>query len=105
MRTCYNIYLASKNLVNQTVAKASLTQMLNAIFQRMESLAEMPADSVKSVRDADETATAPSSRPASRKPAISRLFSPFFFFFFSYALCLPLATGSASSGRARGSSR
>lgn len=37
VRTCYNIYLASKNLVNQTTAKATLTQMLNVIFSRMES--------------------------------------------------------------------
>ncbi|XP_073462877.1 brefeldin A-inhibited guanine nucleotide-exchange protein 2 isoform X1 [Aquarana catesbeiana] len=36
VRTCYNIYLASKNLVNQTTAKATLTQMLNVIFARME---------------------------------------------------------------------
>ncbi|KAM5134853.1 brefeldin A-inhibited guanine nucleotide-exchange protein 2 [Mantella aurantiaca] len=36
VRTCYNIYLASKNLVNQTTAKATLTQMLNVIFTRME---------------------------------------------------------------------
>lgn len=37
VRTCYNIYLGSKNLVNQTTAKATLTQMLNVIFSRMES--------------------------------------------------------------------
>ena len=36
VRTCYNIYLASKNLINQTTAKATLTQMLNVIFSRME---------------------------------------------------------------------
>ncbi|ESN92223.1 hypothetical protein HELRODRAFT_157983 [Helobdella robusta] len=40
VRTCYNIYLASKNLVNQTTAKATLTQMLNVIFSRMENPAE-----------------------------------------------------------------
>lgn len=39
VRTCYNIYLASKNLVNQTTAKATLTQMLNVIFARMENQA------------------------------------------------------------------
>jgi len=37
VRTCYNIYLASKNLINQTTARATLTQMLNVIFARMES--------------------------------------------------------------------
>lgn len=39
VRTCYNIYLASRNLINQTTAKATLTQMLNVIFTRMESQA------------------------------------------------------------------
>uniref|UniRef100_A0A4W5LFF2 ARF guanine nucleotide exchange factor 1 n=1 Tax=Hucho hucho TaxID=62062 RepID=A0A4W5LFF2_9TELE len=45
VRTCYNIYLASKNLINQTTAKATLTQMLNVIFARMENQAnqEPPA--------------------------------------------------------------
>lgn len=41
VRTCYNIFLASKNLVNQTTARATLTQMLNVIFTRMELEAEM----------------------------------------------------------------
>uniref|UniRef100_A0A8C7PS34 ARF guanine nucleotide exchange factor 1 n=1 Tax=Oncorhynchus mykiss TaxID=8022 RepID=A0A8C7PS34_ONCMY len=42
VRTCYNIYLASKNLINQTTAKATLTQMLNVIFARMENQAVSP---------------------------------------------------------------
>ena len=37
VRTCYNIYLASKNMINQTTAKATLNQMLSAIFSRMEN--------------------------------------------------------------------
>lgn len=37
VRTCYNIYLASKNLINQTTARATLTQMLNVVFSRMEN--------------------------------------------------------------------
>ncbi|GMH32506.1 hypothetical protein BSKO_00340 [Bryopsis sp. KO-2023] len=37
IRTCYNIYLMSRSQVNQTTAKASLTQMLNVVFQRMEA--------------------------------------------------------------------
>uniref|UniRef100_A0A669EQL5 ARF guanine nucleotide exchange factor 1 n=1 Tax=Oreochromis niloticus TaxID=8128 RepID=A0A669EQL5_ORENI len=41
VRTCYNIYLASKNLINQTTAKATLTQMLNVIFARMENQARL----------------------------------------------------------------
>uniref|UniRef100_A0A673C4Y1 SEC7 domain-containing protein n=1 Tax=Sphaeramia orbicularis TaxID=375764 RepID=A0A673C4Y1_9TELE len=40
VRTCYNIYLASRNLINQTTAKATLTQMLNVIFTRMENQAD-----------------------------------------------------------------
>ncbi|RUS76389.1 hypothetical protein EGW08_015840 [Elysia chlorotica] len=41
VRTCYNIYLASKNMVNRLTAKATLTQMLNVIFSRMEAQAVM----------------------------------------------------------------
>ena len=37
VRTCYNIFLMSRSTVNQTTAKATLTQMLNCVFQRMES--------------------------------------------------------------------
>lgn len=36
VQTCYSIYMATRNLVNQTTARATLTQMLNVIFQRME---------------------------------------------------------------------
>jgi hypothetical protein len=43
VRTVYNIYLASKNLINQTTARATLTQMLNVIFARMESVAAVNA--------------------------------------------------------------
>ncbi|XP_046858092.1 brefeldin A-inhibited guanine nucleotide-exchange protein 1-like isoform X3 [Xenia sp. Carnegie-2017] len=39
VRTVYNIYLASKSLVSQTTAKATLTQMISLVFQRMESQA------------------------------------------------------------------
>ncbi|TYG93224.1 hypothetical protein ES288_A11G093600v1 [Gossypium darwinii] len=37
VRTCYDIYLGSKNAVNQTTAKASLVQMLVIVFRRMEA--------------------------------------------------------------------
>ena len=37
VRTCYNIYLGSKVVVNQTTAKASLIQMLVIVFRRMEA--------------------------------------------------------------------
>ncbi len=36
IRTCFNIHLISKNLVNKATAKAALTQMLSAVNQRME---------------------------------------------------------------------
>lgn len=49
VRTCYNIYLASRNLVNQTTAIATLTQMLNVIFARMEACADMPPGQVEPV--------------------------------------------------------
>ncbi|XP_022974092.1 brefeldin A-inhibited guanine nucleotide-exchange protein 2-like [Cucurbita maxima] len=37
VKTCYDIYLDSKNVVNQTTAKASLIQMLVIVFRRMEA--------------------------------------------------------------------
>jgi len=37
VRTCYNIYLASKSEVNQNTAKATLTQMLTTVFHRLET--------------------------------------------------------------------
>jgi len=49
IKTCYNIYLASKNLVNQTTAKATLTQMLSVIFQRLESSSKAPRPSTTAV--------------------------------------------------------
>jgi brefeldin A-inhibited guanine nucleotide-exchange protein len=40
VRTCYNVYLASRNLINQTTARATLNQMLSYVFQAMEAAAE-----------------------------------------------------------------
>lgn len=37
VRTAYNIHLTSRSEVNVTTAKATLTQMLNVVFQRMEA--------------------------------------------------------------------
>jgi Dimerisation and cyclophilin-binding domain of Mon2 len=37
VRTCYNIHLMSRSAVNQTTARAALTQILNVTFQRMEA--------------------------------------------------------------------
>jgi hypothetical protein len=47
VRTAYNIHLMSRSEVNQTTAKATLTQMLNVVMQRME------AGSVKCAVSAD----------------------------------------------------
>jgi len=50
VRTCYDIYLSSKNLVNQTTARATLTQMLNVIFARMENqVYELPPPSTNPI--------------------------------------------------------
>lgn len=51
VRTSYNIYMMSRSLVNQTTAKASLTQMLNVVFQRMESDSQQVAVSPIVVSD------------------------------------------------------
>ena len=37
VRSCYNIHLVTRNAVNKTTAKATLTQMLSIVFQRMEA--------------------------------------------------------------------
>ncbi len=36
VRTCFNIYLASKSPINQATAKATLTQIINTVFANME---------------------------------------------------------------------
>ena len=51
VRTCYNIFLMSRSEVNQTTAKASLTQMLNVVFQRMEAGSETISVSPVTVTD------------------------------------------------------
>lgn len=38
VRTCFNIYLASKSPINQSTAKGILTQTINSVFSNMESL-------------------------------------------------------------------
>lgn len=37
IQTCFDIYLSSRNATNQNTAKATLTQMFNNSFQKMES--------------------------------------------------------------------
>uniref|UniRef100_A0A0N5A8A3 SEC7 domain-containing protein n=1 Tax=Syphacia muris TaxID=451379 RepID=A0A0N5A8A3_9BILA len=56
VRTCFNIYLASRSPINQTTAKASLTQVINAVFGCMQKVFEENAEKndeqvVRSVMD------------------------------------------------------
>ncbi|CAI2293890.1 unnamed protein product [Caenorhabditis sp. 36 PRJEB53466] len=44
VRTCFNIYLASKSPINQATAKATLTQVINAVFGNMEVFGNLKDD-------------------------------------------------------------
>ena len=44
VRTCYNIYLASRNLTYQATAKAILSQIINCVFERMEKACKNVAE-------------------------------------------------------------
>lgn len=61
VRTAYNMYLMSKFPVNQTTAKATLTQMLNVVFQRMESNSQQVAVSPIVVKDYISPVPSPSA--------------------------------------------
>ncbi|XP_053102736.1 brefeldin A-inhibited guanine nucleotide-exchange protein 2 isoform X1 [Hemicordylus capensis] len=71
VRTCYNIYLASKNLINQTTAKATLTQMLNVIFTRMENQAIQEARELE--KNGQQKSQSPMIHLVSGSPKIGRL--------------------------------
>ncbi|XP_053572906.1 brefeldin A-inhibited guanine nucleotide-exchange protein 2 [Bombina bombina] len=73
VRTCYNIYLASKNLVNQTTAKATLTQMLNVIFIKMENQA---LQELRDYEKQQQKTHSPAARKASASPHLQRLHNP-----------------------------
>ncbi|KAF7696058.1 brefeldin A-inhibited guanine nucleotide-exchange protein 2 isoform X2 [Silurus meridionalis] len=71
VRTCYNIYLASRNLINQTTAKATLTQMLNVIFTRMENQAALEAQEAEKERQRLQVPNpVPTSRNTSPTPGV-----------------------------------
>ncbi|XP_039270898.2 brefeldin A-inhibited guanine nucleotide-exchange protein 1-like [Styela clava] len=57
VRTCYNIYLASRSVVNQTTAKATLSQMLNVIFARMEAQANIDSELYEKIEQENESIT------------------------------------------------
>lgn len=64
VRTCYNIYLASRNLINQTTAKATLSQMISVIFQRMEAQAAAEEESRESAQDPETVQTTSTPTPS-----------------------------------------
>ena len=43
VRTCFNIHLVSRNIINQKTANATLSQMLNSVFMKMEESAKHTA--------------------------------------------------------------
>lgn len=65
VRACYHIYLVSRNQVNRTTAKATLTQMLNIVFQRMEVFDQrLGAESSSSLNSTPQLASdTPSTMP------------------------------------------
>ena len=54
VRTCYNIYLASRNLTYQATAKATLSQMINCVFERMENACKLVTEQ-QQAKDATQT--------------------------------------------------
>jgi hypothetical protein len=74
LQACVNIYLYSKNLVNQTTAKASLTQMLHFLFSELEiyqaRVSDKPAAKGSS-NISTGTSNAPTETPASPVSACS----------------------------------
>jgi len=53
IQTCFNIFLLSKNVVNQVTAKASLTQIVNLVFQRMEKQALINSKDLSHDKDSE----------------------------------------------------
>ncbi|KIH43620.1 Sec7 domain protein, partial [Ancylostoma duodenale] len=46
VRTCFTIFLATKSPINQSTAKGTLTQVINAVFANMERVGNKKDDSV-----------------------------------------------------------
>uniref|UniRef100_A0A8C0KYA1 ARF guanine nucleotide exchange factor 1 n=1 Tax=Canis lupus dingo TaxID=286419 RepID=A0A8C0KYA1_CANLU len=102
VRTCYNIYLASKNLINQTTAKATLTQMLNVIFARMENQVQYKIIRKRAARVAQQFGTAFSPGHDPRVPGSSPTSGSLNGACFSLCLCLCLSESGNSSGPSPG---
>ena len=55
VKTCYNIFLASRNMNYQATAKATLSQILNCVYNRMEqACAEAAAEKLKIQQDREK---------------------------------------------------
>ncbi|KAG0496888.1 hypothetical protein HPP92_001579 [Vanilla planifolia] len=68
VRPCYDLYLNSRNPVNQTTAKASLIQMLVIVFRRMEAdSSTVPSFITKIISDIDVVLNPPTPSASSAK--------------------------------------
>ncbi|ETV71030.1 hypothetical protein H257_13747 [Aphanomyces astaci] len=73
IRASFHIYLVSKSVINQTVAKGSLQRMIASTFQRMETAAAEP--STASTTTSTTTSTPPSTQAStSMYPSVQHLF-------------------------------
>ncbi|GBG26811.1 Brefeldin A-inhibited guanine nucleotide-exchange protein 1 [Hondaea fermentalgiana] len=69
VRACYHIHLYSRNPVNKTTAKATLTQMMSAIFQQMEVAdARLPSGGSSRARASTASSLAPADQQPSSPP-------------------------------------
>jgi len=59
VRSCYNIHLVSHSIVNRTTAKATLTQVLSYVFQKMETT---------DIEQKKEASMEPSANKAAEEP-------------------------------------
>jgi hypothetical protein len=72
IRTCYNIYLVTKNPNNRNTAKGILTQILHLIFQRLDTLKgtkhAMSRDTDTSTSDNKQQSQPSQPQPQSQRP-------------------------------------
>ena len=67
VRACVNVYLGSASEVNQTTAKASLTQMLAVVFHRLETRSRRPDAPAPTIVVADVFSSSLAKRNKGRK--------------------------------------
>ena len=68
IRACYNLFLGSRNAVNQMTAKATLTQLITMVFRRME--AASPAVPATHIVVAELVLEAPDEAKSLGAPAV-----------------------------------